>query len=44
MITLKLNMVTTQVYLLLPDTDSLMHEINAEDVCENFSNDEQLFD
>ena len=30
--------------LLFADTDSLMYEIKTEDVCEDFSNDKEMFD
>ena len=30
--------------LLFTDTDSLMYEIKTEDVCEDFSNDNEMFD
>ena len=30
--------------LLFTDTDSLMFEIKTEDVCEDFSNDKEMFD
>ena len=39
MITLKINMVTTQDYYSEGDTDSLMYEITTEDIYEDFSKD-----
>ena len=42
MITLKINMVTTQDYH--SHTDSLMYEIKNEDVYDDFSNDKEMFD
>ena len=39
-ITLKINMVTTQDYY--SDTDSLMYEIKTEDVYEDFSHEEKM--
>ena len=30
--------------LLFTDSDSLMHEIKTEDVCEDFSEDKKIFD
>ena len=42
---LKINMVATQdYYSLFTDTDSLMYEINTEDVYKDFSNDKEMFD
>ena len=41
---LKINMVATQdYYSLFTDTDSLMYEINTEDVYKDFSNDKEMF-
>ena len=37
MITLKINMVTNQDYLLITDTDSLMYEVKIEDFYEDFN-------
>ena len=42
-------MITLKIYgnnsrLLFTDSDSLMYEIKAEDVNEDFSNDKELFD
>ena len=42
MITLKVNMVTTQD--LFTDTDSLMYEIKTEDVYEDLSSKKEMFD
>ena len=39
MITLKINLVTTQDYYSEGDTDSLMYEIKTEDIYEDFSKD-----
>ena len=43
MIILKINMVTTQDYYLLSDTDGVMYEIKTEDVYEDFSKDKKIF-
>ena len=37
-------MTTNQNYLLFTDTDSLMYEIETEDVYENFSSNKEMFD
>ena len=42
MITLKINMVTTQDYY--PNTDSWIHEIKTDVVYKDFSNDKEMFD
>ena len=44
MITRKINMVTTQDYLLFTNTNSWMYEIKTEDVYEDFSKDKEILD